>query len=87
MTENPKLLVPMGDLTIDEAAEFKDSLVKLLGNDGLVSLDLGQTGRIDTAAIQLMGAARKQGRMFVASISEDLQNKLNQLGFHEPLSE
>ncbi|MDH5668221.1 MAG: STAS domain-containing protein [Nitrospira sp.] len=87
MTDNVRLLAPTGDLTIFEAAEFKDSLVQLLENDGLVSLDLGAVGRVDTAAIQLMWAARKQGRMFVSGISDDLQVKLNQLGFHEPLSE
>jgi anti-anti-sigma regulatory factor len=87
MSENPRLLAPTGDLTIFEVAEFKEALVKLFGNDGLVSLDLGQAGRVDTSAIQLMWAARKQGRMFVSGISEDLQAKLNQLGFHEPLSE
>ncbi len=77
----------MGDLTIFEAAEFKESLVKLFANDGLVSLDLTSVARVDTAAIQLMLAARKQGRMFVTGISDDLQTKLNQLGFTDPLSE
>lgn len=87
MGEDSRLLVPTGDLTIFEAAEFKESLVKLFQNDGLVSLDLGHAGRVDTAAIQLMWAARKQGRMFVTGISEELQTKLTQLGFSEPLSE
>lgn len=85
--QNARRLAPMGDLTIFEAAEFRESLVKLFANDGLVSLDLSGVARVDTAAIQLMLAARKQGRMFVTGISDDLQTKLNQLGFTDPLSE
>lgn len=85
--QNDRLLSPKGDITIFEAAEFKDALVKLLANDGLVSLDLGGVVRVDTAAIQLLLAARKQGRMFVTGMSEDLQTRLTQLGFTEPLSE
>ncbi len=85
--QNPRHLAPKGDLTIFEAAEFKDSLAKLFKNDGLVSLDLSGVTRVDTAAIQLMLAARKQQRMFVSGISGDLQARLTQLGFTGPLSE
>ena len=85
--QNARHLAPTGELTIFEAAEFKESLVNLFANDGLVSLDLSGVARVDTAAIQLMLAARKQGRMFVTGISDDLQTKLNQLGVTEPLSE
>jgi anti-anti-sigma regulatory factor len=87
MGENPRHLAPTGDLTIFEAAEFKASLVTLFESDGLVSLDLSQVAMVDTAAIQLMWSARKQGRMFVSGISDDLQAKLVKLGFSEPLSE
>ncbi|THJ17629.1 MAG: STAS domain-containing protein [Nitrospira sp. CG24B] len=85
--KNPRHLAPTGDLTIFEAAEFKDSLVKLFANEGLVSLDLSGVDRVDTAAIQLLLAARKQGRMFVTGIPQELQAKLNQLGYTDSLSE
>lgn len=85
--QNTRHLAPTGDLTIFEAAEFKESLVKLFANDGMVSLDLSGVARADTSAIQLMLAARRQGRMFVTGLSDDLQTKLNQLGFTAPLSE
>ncbi|MDI3463059.1 MAG: hypothetical protein OJF50_001880 [Nitrospira sp.] len=85
--QNDRHLAPTGELTIFEAAEFKALLVKLFANDGLVSLDLSGVARVDTAAIQLMLAARKQGRMFVTGISDDLVAKLNQLGFTGSLSE
>jgi anti-anti-sigma regulatory factor len=87
MEVNDRQLGPEGDLTIFEAAEFKESLRKLLANDGLVCLDLAHTKRIDTAAIQLMWAARKSGRLLVTGIPQELQTKLVQLGFSEPLSE
>ncbi|MCP9449035.1 MAG: STAS domain-containing protein [Nitrospira sp.] len=87
MEENPRQLTPTGDLTIFEVEDFKKALVKLFQNDGLVSLDLSQVGRVDTAVIQLLWAARKEGRMFVAGMSENLQATLNRLGFSEPLGE
>lgn len=87
METNARSLAPVGDLTVFEAAEFKESLLKLFRNEGLVCLDLAQVKRIDTAAIQLMWAARKLGRLLVTGISEDLQTKLTRLGFSEPLSE
>ncbi len=80
-------LAPTGDITIFEAAEFKEALVKLFANDGLVSLDLGGTARVDTAAIQLLLTVKKQNRMFVSGISQELQTKLTQLGFTDSLSE
>lgn len=85
--ENPRHLVPTGDLTIFEAGEFKDALVKLFTNEGLVSMDLSGVKRVDTAAIQLLLSARKQQRMLVAGMPDELQGKLTQLGFAGSLSE
>lgn len=85
--QNLRHLAPTGDLTIFEAAEFKQSLVNLFANDGLVSLDLSGIARVDTSAIQLLLAARKQGRMLVTGLSQDLQMKLSRLGFTDSLSE
>ena len=79
--------MPAGELTIFEAASFKESLVQLISHDGLVCMDLGKVTRVDTAVIQLMWAARKLGRILVTGIPQDVQTKLTQLGFSEPLSE
>ena len=87
MENDSRLCKPSGDLTIFEAAEFKESLLAVLANDGLVCLDLSQVTRVDTSAIQLMWAARKLGRLLVTGIPQELQTKLNRLGFAEPLSE
>jgi anti-anti-sigma regulatory factor len=87
MDTDSKLCKPSGELTIFEAAEFKESLLAVLANDGLVCLDLSQVARVDTAAIQLMWAARKLGRLLVTGIPPELQAKVTQLGFSEPLSE
>ncbi len=87
MDTDSKLCKPSGELTIFEAAEFKESLLAVLANDGLVCLDLSQVARVDTAAIQLMWAARKLGRLLVTGITPELQAKVTQLGFSEPLSE
>jgi len=87
METDSRLCKPSGDLTIFEAAEFKESLLAVLANDGLVCLDLSQVTRVDTSAIQLMWAARKLGRLLVTGIPQELQTKLDRLGFSEPLSE
>ncbi len=87
METDSKLCKPSGELTIFEAAEFKEALIAVLANEGLVCLDLSQVTRVDTAAIQLLWAARKLGRLLVTGISDELQTKLNRLGFSEPLSE
>jgi anti-anti-sigma regulatory factor len=87
METDSRLCKPSGDLTIFEAAEFKESLTTVLANEGLVCLDLSQVMRVDTAAIQLMWAARKLGRLLVTNIPQELQTKLTQLGLSEPLSE
>ena len=87
METDSKLSKPSGELTIFEAAEFKESLLALVANDGLVCMDLSQVTRVDTSAIQLMWAARKLGRLLVTGIPQELQTKLTQLGFSEPLSE
>lgn len=87
MEANSRHMAPVGDLTVFEAVEFKGALLKLFESEGLVSLDLGQITRVDTSVIQLLWAARKQGRMFVGGMTQDLQRKLIQLGFSEPLSE
>lgn len=87
MDANSRQYAPAGDLSIFEAAAFKQSLIDLLKNDGLVCLDLSSVKRVDTAAIQLMWAAKQSGRLLVPVIPETLQKKLAQLGFTEPLSE
>ena len=87
METDSKLCKPSGELTIFEAASFKESLIRLMSNDGLVCMDLGKVTRVDTAAIQLMWAARKVGRLLVTGIPQELQTKLTQLGFSESLSE
>ena len=87
MNDNSRQYMPDGELTIFEAASFKDSLLRLIANEGLVCMDLGKVTRVDTAAIQLMWAARKLGRILVTGIPQELQAKMTQLGFSEPLSE
>jgi anti-anti-sigma regulatory factor len=87
MDTNSRQYEPEGELTIFEAASFKESLTQLIANDGLVCMDLQKVTRVDTAAIQLMWAARKLGRILVTGIPQELQTKLTQLGFSEPLSE
>ena len=73
MEPDSRLCKPSGDLTIFEAAEFKEALITVLANDGLVCLDLSQVGRVDTASMQLLWAARKLGRLHAAALAPDYQ--------------
>ena len=87
MDSNSRQLSPSGDLSIFEAAAFKESLLSLLANDGLVCLDLGAVTRVDSSAIQLIWAARRLGRLLVTKIPQDVDQKMKLLGFNGSLSE
>lgn len=87
MDTNSRQYAPTGDLSIFEASSFREALLALLSNDGLVCLDLGQVTRVDSSAIQLMWAAKQLGRILVTGIPKDLEEKMKRLGFSGSLSE
>lgn len=71
---------PAGDLTIFEAASFKDSLVTLLSQEGPVTLDLSRVVRMDTPAAQLLVAATRSGRLTIKGLSKTLAAQLSAIG-------
>ena len=74
-------LVPTGDVTIFEAAEFRDSVVTLLMHDGPVELDLSGIERVDGAGIQLVLAAERHGRCQVTRMSPSIRRAFEELGY------
>ncbi len=46
-----------GDLTIFEAAEFREALLVLHEKEGPIELDLAQVHRMDSSAVRLVVAA------------------------------
>ncbi len=78
--ENP-ILAPTGELTIFEAASFRDSLVTLLGNDGSVELDLSSIQLMDGAGIQLVLAAKRYERCSLTKVEGKLQEMMELMGY------
>lgn len=76
---------PMNDLTIFEAADFRNALVTLLSQDGPVTVNLSHVHRIDSSCIQMLLAARRSGRLTLAGLSEQLRLKAMQLGCRDLL--
>lgn len=74
------ILVPTGDLTIFEAAEFRDSLVTLLGNNGPVELDLSGIQRMDGAGLQLVLAATRYERCSLTKIEDPVRDMMELVG-------
>ncbi len=52
-----RVLSPKGDLTIFEAAEFREALLVLHEKGGPGELDLAQVHRMDSSAVRLVVAA------------------------------
>lgn len=74
---------PTTDLTIFEAVDFRNSLVTLLSQEGLVTVDLTLVHQIDSSCIQILLAARRSGRLTVVGVSEQFRLKAAQLGCPE----
>ena len=69
-----------GDLTIFEAAEFHETLVKLVRKDGPLELDLSSIERVDSSGIQLMLAASRENRFSITGMTEAVNQKLASVG-------
>jgi len=72
---------PDGDLTIFEAASFKERLAELLFGEGAVTLDLSKAGQVDCSALQLIVAASRSDRLSLIGASRDIGQKLERLGW------
>ena len=84
-TEQGALLSLKDEVTVAEAAELKDALVKLIKEESCFSLDVGQTTELDTSIIQLLfsafKAAKEQGvEMPLTGRSEAFKNAMERTG-------
>ncbi len=78
------VLSPKGDLTIFEAAEFREALLVLTEKEGPVELDLAQVQRMDSSGVQLVVAACRRGRLGITGMAPTILNKFQAVGC-EPL--
>ena len=74
------VLLPEGDLTIFEAAEFRERLVALHQQEDPIELDLSEVERMDSSGVQLIIAAVKSGRITIAGLTESIQDKFKKIG-------
>ena len=74
------VLIPEGDLTIFEAAEFRERLMALHQQDDPIELDLSDVERMDSSGVQLMIAGVKSGRMSITGLTESIQEKFKKIG-------
>jgi anti-anti-sigma regulatory factor len=71
------------EVTIFEAADFRDMLVTLLSSGDPVELDLSRVERMDTSGVQLLLAARRSGRLAVTGITPGVREAMVSIGCHE----
>lgn len=69
-----------GDLTIFEAAEFRDALLTLFKHEGSLELDVSGAEQVDSSGIQLMMAASHDGRMVITGMTDSVQKKIAGIG-------
>jgi len=84
-TEQGALLSLKDEVTVAEAAELKEALVKLIEEKSCFVLDAGQTTELDTSIIQLLfsafKAAKEQGvEMSLIGRSEAFESTMERTG-------
>lgn len=78
---SPQMYVPIGDLTIATVTEFKAALVDMMSDGKSGTLDLAGVRRVDTAALQVMIAAERTGRIALTSPSQPVMKAMEAIGF------
>jgi anti-anti-sigma regulatory factor len=78
---SPQMYVPAGDLTIATVREFKAALVDMMSDGKSGTLDLAGVLRVDAAALQVMIAAERTGRIALTSPSQPVMKAMEAIGF------
>ena len=72
------VLLPEGDLTIFEAAEFREGLIALHQQEDPIELDLSDVERMDSSGVQLIMAGVKSGRITIAGIDRKYTGQIQE---------
>ena len=78
---SPQMYVPTGDLTIATVRGFKAALVDMTSDGKSGTLDLAGVLRVDAAALQVMIAAERTGRIALTSPSQAVIKAMEAIGF------
>lgn len=74
------VLQPEGDLTIFEAAEFRDALVELSAKKDKRGLSLAKIERIDSSCVQLVVAACQEMALHISDASSSVREQFDRVG-------
>ena len=80
MQDGRAVLQPKGDLTIFEAAEFRQGLLTLSEKQEPIELCLSHVQRIDSAGVQLIVNAHREMNLQVTGMSPKLQERFETIG-------
>ena len=78
---SPQRYVPTSDLTIATVTEFKAALVDMTSDGKSGMLDMSGVRRVDVAALQVMIAAQRTGRIALMSLSQPVMAAMAAIGF------
>ncbi len=82
------VLRPEGELTIFEAAEFRDAIVLLGTKAGELELSLAKIERMDSSGVQLVIAACQEMRLKITNVPPGVREQFELIGcgnfLHDP---
>ena len=74
------VLQPEGELTIFEAADFREALLALGAKDEQAELSLAKIERIDSSCVQLVVAACQEMALHISEASPAVQEQFEVIG-------
>ncbi len=74
------VLQPEGELTIVEAAEFREAFLALSAKPGQLELNLANIERVDSSSVQLVVAACQEMALHIADVSPGVQEQFDMIG-------
>lgn len=78
---SPQRYVPADELTIATVTEFKAALADMISDGKSGILDLATVRCVDTAALQVMIAAERTGRIALRNPSQPVRKAMEAIGF------
>lgn len=74
------VLLPEGELTIFEAAEFRDAFVMLGSKSGELELNLANVERMDSSSVQLVITACQEMTLKITNVPSSVREQFKVIG-------
>lgn len=78
--EEIRAMLPTGDLTIFEAAAFRDALINWQRQAGRIDLDLSRVDCLDTSCVQLILAAIQTAELTLSGVKPEHREHFKRVG-------